>query len=102
MRARLAGAPGVRAGGRRVLRERLPELRAQTLFVFLFARSASEPGQRRNEGFFENERIRRGETYPEIETDKTTCGRDATRARFMGTHRVGVSSRGGGRASRAL
>ena len=40
--------------------------------------------------FFENERIRRGETYPEIETDKTTCGRDATRARFMGTHRVGV------------
>ena len=44
VRARLAGAPGVRAGRVRVLRERLPELRAETLLVFLFASKACEEG----------------------------------------------------------
>ena len=43
-RAHMAGAPGVRAGRWRVLRERLPELRAETLLVFLFASKACEEG----------------------------------------------------------
>ena len=39
VRARLAGAPGLRAGRLRVLRERLPELRAHALLVFLIGSS---------------------------------------------------------------
>ena len=60
MRARLAGAPGVRAGRVRVLRERLPELRAETLLVFLFASKECEEcaslGQPPGSGGKENDR----------------------------------------------